>query len=86
MKRFRLHQRVFVWRAGFNAEHALPGLPGTVERLRLADHAAWIALDVRQEVLDVHQFPANDETRSRHVLARPEDCSVVRVAPTESTP
>jgi hypothetical protein len=60
---------------------------GHVERLRMGDGGAWIALDQRQGDSAVHPFPADDR-RGTHVLAFPEDCDpeapalrVVRPAP-----
>jgi hypothetical protein len=42
-------------------------------RLRMQDNAAWVALDHRLDDR-FHPFPADDATRSTHVLTYPEDC------------
>lgn len=76
MKRFKEHQRVLVRRCITTDESIamLGGAPGTVWRLRRRDEGAWITLDTRSEVPDVHHFPADDKIRGRNVLAAPIDC------------
>lgn len=75
MKRFTNGQRVFV-------RHDRDGEPidrwCTVARLMRADDGAWIALDERHERCP---FPENDETRSTHIMAYPDSCSPLGVAP-----
>ena len=72
MKRFGNGQRVLV-KAVEEDRIPIPPTLGTVRRLRMADAGAWVALDSRLED-KFHPFPADDETRSTHVLAYPEDC------------
>lgn len=74
LKRFRNGQRVIVHRCGFGDGIDIDAAPGTVVRLRMADHGAWVALDKRLDIPNAHPFPADDETRGTHVLALPEDC------------
>jgi hypothetical protein len=75
MTRFSNAQRVFVKRD--HRGNAIDGW-GAVARLRRADDGAWIALDVRSEHCP---FPADDATRSTHVMAYPEDCDPAAAAP-----
>ncbi len=78
MRRFHLNQRVIVRRDA--RDHELGGAPGTVTRLRRADDAAWVRLDVRHENVAAHPFPADDYAgRGTHVLAWPEDCDLERL-------
>lgn len=71
VKQFSLGQRVHVVR---DHEGQLIDAPGRVKRLRIADDGAWIALDVRN---DHCPFPADDVTRSTHIMAYPADCREV---------
>lgn len=80
MKDFQNGQRVRVLRD--NDGNAIDGW-GTVARLRRADNGAWIALDLRSEHCP---FPADDATRSTHVMAYPEDCEPAAPARSTSTP
>jgi hypothetical protein len=52
------------------------GIPGAIYRPRRADEGAWVRLDVRSALADVHPFPADDD-RGRDVLAYPEDYEVL---------
>jgi hypothetical protein len=55
---------------------AIPGgASGTVMQQRVQDAGAWVRLDQRCEVADVHGFPADDYAgRGNDVLAYPEHC------------
>jgi hypothetical protein len=77
MKRFQLGQRVLVNAVDANIGTMYFGepRPGVVTRLRRADNGAWVALDKREPDSNVHPFPADDATRSTHVLAFPEYCA-----------
>jgi hypothetical protein len=68
MRRFQNGERVHVSR-----DHRGNAIDcdGTVARLRRADDGAWIALDVRNEHCP---FPADDDTRSTHIMAYPDEC------------
>jgi hypothetical protein len=57
-----------------NADGVPVGALGHVARLRRCDDGAWVALDARSLNEAAHPFPPDDEHRSRHVLAFPEDC------------
>ncbi len=71
MNKLRLGQRVRVRRTADGV--ALWQGFGAVVRLRRADDLAWIRLNKRAHDA-AHPFPVDDETRSAHVLAAPEDC------------
>ena len=79
MKRLALGQRVLVCSCDAGGVDVVldPPRPGVVHRKRRADDGAWVALDERAPG-DVHPFPADDATRSTHVLAYPEQCTLVR--------
>lgn len=78
VKKFSNGQRVLVRAVDNNRGEVIeiPPTTGYVQRLRRADDGAWIALDSRVDVPDAHGFPEND-SRSHHVLAYPEDCDEV---------
>lgn len=68
-------QRVRVHAAGVHNRVTIPGgALGTVVRPLIASRAAWVELDERSVVRDVHAF--DDRARSRYVCAYPEDCEV----------
>jgi len=70
MRKFKRGDRVVVRQT---AEGNVINAPGRVERMRMGDDGAWIALDQRQGDPAVHPFPADDR-RGTHVLAFPDDC------------
>ena len=70
MRTFKRGDRVMVRRT---AEGHEINAAGRVERPRMGDDGAWIALDKRRDDPAVHPFPASDR-RGTHVLAFPEGC------------
>jgi len=76
-RRFYDEQRVrvlIVAERGASGMVPVFGLMGTVKRLRRADDGAWVELDDRSKIADVHPFPEDDATRGKHVLTYPEWC------------
>jgi hypothetical protein len=75
MRAFRLNQRVVVDQV--DDVRFEPGRPGRVKRLLIAKSAAWVELDKRLEIPELHPFPADDD-RGRDVRVWPEQCSPIR--------
>lgn len=72
MVRLTNGQRVLVSAVGDDGTEIPPTL-GTVKRLRMADNGAWVALDQRVDVPNVHLFDSTDP-RGTQVLTYPEYC------------
>lgn len=54
--------------------HPLEGKTGTIERLRLSDDGAWVAMD-KPLPEELASFPMGDGRRN-HFLLYPDDCEV----------
>lgn len=73
LQRFERGQRVVVHVCGDDEIELPAGTMGTVTRPRVSDNGAWVSLDHRSDVPNVHPFPA-DDSRGTHVLCYPVDC------------
>ena len=73
LARFRQGQRVRVVRE----QTGLAGREGAVKRLRHADSAAWVRMDLRVPD-ELRVFPIGD-LRERDVLLYPEECEAVQL-------
>ncbi len=80
METFQRGERVLVLAAGVHKRVVIPGgAKGTVVRCLMSSRAAWIALDERLPIADVHPFV--DQERATQVCAYPEDCELQQRPP-----
>lgn len=73
MHKFENNQRVQIT----ESQHGLKGYAGTVKRLRIADHGAWVRMDDDLPT-EYRSFPADDEEgRGRDLILYPEQCTAL---------